>query len=272
MALYIELLQMKHHMHTTIPSAMRRLAAGLALAALTAFAPAVSAQETGAQVIKELSPVEISRKKNPGDLAYTFFFKAQSLLQSFLPPEPRTIDMRFRLSFAGITGAARDEYFPDTWAVAIVGDTIDHTVPISRGGYFLIPALEQALEEKATLMFNTQTRRNNLSTAWKLRIAEGQRLAYADFARAFDEVKVVQKQIPWYRIGLHEERTARFDGLKACFLEAGGRIDIDGQPAATSTEGTCQILKFDPSAANAGQAEIAFSGPLDIVTLHEVRK
>ena len=258
---------------TSTPTARHR-AALVALAAFSALpAAGLSAREagasTGATPIRQLAPVEIKRAKNPGDLPYTHFLESQTRLQSYLPPEPRVIDMRLRLSFTGIAGPARDDYLPDTWAVAIVGDTVDHTIAVNRGGYFVLPDLPEAARENATIMFNTQTRKNQLKVAWKLRIGEGQVLSYADFSRAFDEVKAVQDKIPVYRISMRDERTARFDGLRACFVAVAGRIEVDGRPAATSAEGSCQVLKFDPALAGAGEARIAFIGALDTVTLNE---
>lgn len=234
------------------------------------------AQDTGAKTAKELSPITIHRTKNPGDLQYANFVKGWNFLLSSLPPEPRVLDARYRLSFTELSGPAKDDYLPDTWAVAIVGDTLDHTIEVERGGYFVLPQLEQAVKEKATIMFNAQTRKSYLNVAWKFRIAEGQTLSYADFARAFDEVASVQKKIPLYRIGLRDERLARFDGLKACFHPGEGRIEVDGKPAETTSVGSCRVLKFDPAMARTGAgargASIAFIGPLNIVTLHEMSR
>lgn len=252
---------------------MRRYAASVALAALATFpAAGAAAQEKEAEPVRELSPVEITRKKNPGDLRYHVFFDMQSFVQSLMPPEPRTIDLQLRVKFTSVTGAARDDYLPDTWAVAIVGDTIDQTVPVSRGGYFLLPELKQDTAQGATIMFNTQTRKRVLGTAWKLRLTKEQTLPYAQFAKALDEVKSVQNQIPWYRLGLRGLRLVSYNSLRACFGSEGGRIDVGGQPADTIVEGGCQVLKFDPAIAREGQVNITFAGPLDIVTLHEVSK
>jgi len=226
-------------------------------------------QAAGKDALTELAPVTINRVRNPGDLPYAGFLQSIRHLQSYLPPEPRVLDLRLRLSFTGLGEAERDAYLPDTWAVAIVGDTFDHPVAVERGGYFLLPELPQAANEGATIMFNAQTRKDYMQVAWKFRVAPGQLLAYADFAKAFDEVAFVQKNIPLYRINLRDERLARFDGLKACFHPGGGRIEIDGQPAPTTNVGACSVLRFDPAIAKAGQARIAFVGPLDTVTLHE---
>lgn len=229
----------------------------------------VHAQDVGTNTVKELSPVTIHRTKNPGDLRYTPFLKWRNLLESLLPPEPRVFDLRYRLSFTELSGPAKDDYVSDTWAVAIVGDKLDHPIAVERGGYFVLPDLEQAVKEEATIMFNARTRKAYLNVAWKFRIGEGQTLRYADFAKAFDNVAAIQRQIPWYRIGLRDEKTARFDGLKACFHPGEGRVEIDGRPAATLSSGSCQVLKFDPAMTSASNAWISFVGPLDTVTLHE---
>ncbi|MBQ5940267.1 MULTISPECIES: hypothetical protein [unclassified Massilia] len=244
-----------------------------AFAALAVFlTTTANAHQADNEQVRELSPVEINSKKNPGNVPYATFLKHQAFLQSLLPPEPRVIDLRLRLSFTGITGPARDTYLPDSWAVAIVGETQDQTIPVDRGGYFLLPNNEQAAREQATLMFNTQTRKGYVNVAWKLRLREGQMLPYADFAKAFDEVKRVQQQIPWYRISMYDERVARFDGLKACFFTGEGRIEIGGQPAAARTEGMCQVIRFDPALAGVDRNDIAFIGQLDTVTLHDAAR
>lgn len=229
------------------------------------------AQETAAGAVKALSPITIHRTKNPGDLQYTYFLNSWKFLQSILPAEPRVLDLRLRLSFTELLGPARDDYLPTSWAAAIVGDTLDHPIEVERGGYFVLPELEQAVREKATIMFNTRTRKEYLNVAWKFRVGEEQTLSYADFAKAFDEVVAVQKRIPWYKVSLHDEKVARFDSLKACFHPGEGRIEIDGRPADTIEAGSCQVLKFDPALARTGRPEIAFVGPLDIVTLWDGR-
>lgn len=247
-----------------------------ACAAVTAIAvfpvQSVPARDTDTTAVRELSPIRISRMKNPGDLPYVGFRQSLNRLASYLPPEPRVLDIRSRLSFTELSELERDSFLADTWAVAIVGNTFDHTIDVERGGYFVLPELEQAVREEATIMFNARTRKNYLGIAWKFRIAEGQTLSYRDFARAFEEVAAVQTKIPWHRISLRDERLARFDGLKACFHPDGGRIDIDGQPAPTTSIGSCQVLRFAPEMAGKGNPTIRFVGPLDIVTLHEAGK
>jgi len=85
-----------------------------------------------------------------------------------------TIDFRFRLAFIGIAGAAR---------------RVRARYLVERGGYFVMPDLEQVKIESATIMFNTQTCKRYIGVAWKLQIAGGQTRYYADFARALGDVK-----------------------------------------------------------------------------------
>lgn len=257
-------------MRLTNPALLPHLAACLALAIPPAALASSWTTSPAPQSVKQLAPVEIQRKKNPGDLSYKSFFDIQTTLQSFLPPEPRIIDLRYRVYFTELDPTAADAYLPTTWAVAIVGDTVDQTVPITRGGYFVLPYLEQAAEEKATLMFNTRTRWRHMQVAWKVRLGEGQTLPYAGFAQALGEVRFVQQQIPWYRLGLLALRSGGYDGLRACFRSPGGRIEVDGQAVAVVTDGMCQGLKFDPATADKGASRIAFIGDLDIVTINEI--
>lgn len=255
-------------MHATSLPARRRIVA--IAASILAIVPAAGAlaQASDPKAMRELAEVRVHRKTNAGDLPYKSFFALQAFVQSLLPRGPRVIDLRLRVNFASDKGPAYDEFQPRTWAVAIVGESVDHIVPVSRGGYFLLPELPDAAEEHATIMFNTPTREGRIALEWKLRVADGQTLSYARFAQAFDEVGKVQRKIPWDRPGMREARMVEYDGLKACFRASGGRIDVGGQAAAARTEGNCQVLKFDPETAKAGAADISFTGPLDIVTLH----
>lgn len=243
-----------------------RCAAVAVVAALAT--PGAPAQEALDQVFPEVAPVKIHRKTNPGDLPYQPFIGVQTYLQSLIAPDARMIALRQRVNFHGMSAVARDTFMPETWAVAIVGDAIDETVPVSRGGYFLLPKLEPAAAQGATIMFNTQTRKGYMTMLWQLRIPASQTIAYADFARALDEAAAVQNKIPWYRYGLREIRRKRHNSLRACFLQEGGRIDIGGQRARTTTNGACEILTFDPAIARDGNVDIAFIGPLDIVMLN----
>ena len=236
----------------------------------TVVAPEALAQETGAAATETLAAVEIKSKKNPGDLPYKGFLSQQTDLLSYMPPEPLVIDMRMRLSFTAIEEAERDVYMPDTWAVAVVGDTVDHQIPVARGGYFVLPDLKQAASERATIMFNTQTRKNWLDVGWLVRMKENNTLPYSDFAKALEQVKYTQDKIPWYRTSFRHEKKVRFDGLKACFTSGGGDILIDGQAAETITRGPCKLLKFEPAKANAPGSVIAILGPVANITLDTI--
>lgn len=241
------------------------------MAALVALA-AVSAQAFADIRLAEQAPVEIHRKRNLGDLPYKPFFAIQSYLQSLLPPEPRVIDLLGRVHFVAKSEIEEDLFAPESWAVAVVGDELDQVVPVSRGGYFLLPEVKLGFLELGTIMFNTQTRKGKMSVAWKVRIPPTQTLSYAEFSKALEEVASVQKRIPTYRYDLREIRRHGHNALRACFLNGPGRIEVDGRPVATISDGACQVMKHDPAVARAGKAQIAFVGKLDILTLKEVIK
>jgi hypothetical protein len=105
--------------------------------------------------------------------------------------------------------------------------------------------------------------------AWILRVDDSRRLTYADFDKAIKQVQAVQKTIPLrYVLNFYAEKFSKYDGLKACFLEPGGEVRIDGKQVADSVSGTCSVLKFDPAKVASGQI-IEFAGALDIVTIIE---
>jgi hypothetical protein len=230
----------------------------VALAACAAF-PAVAQVATG----KNIPKVEMRWKKNPGDFKYREAYQLQRSVLSILPPEPRLIDFRIRVMFAGLSQAERDDFMPAKWGVAIVGDMVDYTIPLGRGGYFVLPDLPIARDEDATLMFNTQTRPKLLGAAFPLRLREGNALPYADFAKAMQQFELVRSKIPWFELGMREIRHAEYDSLRACFSRPGGAILIDGAPAGAR----CAILKFDVSKVDSG-ATISFKGELENLTLH----
>jgi hypothetical protein len=253
-----------------LSSKVRHCAAPAALFALLAV-PAICApaQEIRILELNEMPAVKIKRKLNPGDLPYKSFLNIQHYVQSLMPRGRPVVDLRLRVNFASDKGPHYDRFDPKTWAVAVVGDSSDHIVPVSRGGYFLLPELPDAAHENATIMFNTPTREGRIALEWKLRIRENQTLSYADFAQAIDVVRTVQRKIPFNSSGLREVRMVEYDGLRACFRSNEGRILVGGKLAVTSAEGMCQVLKFD-AAAGAAPSEISFVGPLDIVTLNRI--
>lgn len=235
------------------------LIAGLALAC----ALPVHAQEGGA-LPRE---IKVQAKKNPGHLPYAAMYESYERLLTYLPPEPRLFDPVNRISFTQLPLAEQDAYEPTDWAVSIVGETVDQVVPVRRGGYFEIPHLPAAFQDKATLMFREQSQRNYLEVAWVIRVGTERRLSYADFGKAMEQLRSMQKRIPVLRsLSYRVEKYGNFDGLKACFLAPGGTLRIDGQPAADRISGACSVLKFDPARVGSGQV-IEFDGPLDVVTL-----
>lgn len=213
--------------------------------------------------------IRIQARKNPGDVKYHAFYDLQQRLAGYLPAEPRLFDAVNRISFTQLPLKEQDAYESPSWAISIVGDGLDEAVPLRRGGYFLLPYLPEAYQQKATLMFREQSKRNNVDTAWVMRIGEDHRLAYADFGKAMEQLRAVQKAIPLrYILNYRVEKFSSYDGLKACFLEPGGAVLIDGKPAADAVSGNCSVLKFDPAQAGSGKV-IEFKGVLDIVTLIE---
>ena len=118
-------------------------------------------------------------------------------------------------------------------------------------------------------MFKEQSKPNFVDVAWVLRVGAAQRLSYAEFGKALDELRGVQKTIPLRRVlNFYKEKYAHYDGLKACFMEPGGALLVDGKPAADAVSANCSVLKFDPARAGSEQV-IEFSGALDLVTLIE---
>lgn len=215
--------------------------------------------------------IKVVARKNPGDIPYRGFLRMQRRLLSKLPPEPRKLDIMLRISFTELPGPGQDEYLPQSWAVSVVGDSVDETVQVRRGGYFLLPELKQAEEEDATIMFKEQSRKGWLDIGWVVRTGEGQRLRYAELGQAMAELRTIQKEISMFDLGLRAEKYGKYDTLKACFLEPGGQLRINGKPAADAAIGNCALLRVDPSRAATGD-EIEFAGQLDIVTLVEGRQ
>ena len=213
--------------------------------------------------------IKIAAKKNPGDVRYDQFYDLQQRLIGYLPPEPRMFDAVQRVSFTRLSLEEQDAYEPPGWAVSIVGESIDETVPIRRGGYFVLPYLEDAYKGRASVMFKHQSKRNYTDTAWVMRIGESRQLTYADFGKALEQLREVQDTIPIIRaINYRVEKYSNYDGLKACFLDTSGAMLIDGNPAAHAVVGNCWVLRYDPKQANGGPL-IEFRGKLDIVTLIE---
>lgn len=243
---------------------MNKLKAALAVS-LVLCMTAVAAQDA-----IQPESVKVRLRKNPGDVPYRGMLASQQRLLSYLPAEPRLIDATLRISFTELPLAEQDAYTPEGWAVSVVSDHVDETVPVARGGYFMLPSIPQAHQEDATVMFRTQSRRGFIEVGWPLRVAADHRLPYADFARAMGELHALQKRIPLYALALRSEKYADYDGLKACFRDADGRVLVDGVPVGDAVVGNCTVLRFDSTQAAGGKV-LAFAGALDIVTLIDTR-
>lgn len=226
----------------------------------------LAAQEAGTP----LSAIKIVARKNPGDISYPSFLRTQRKLLSYLPLEPRKLDIMLRISFTELPMAEQDAYMPQTWGVSIVSDSVDETIQVRRGGYFVLPELPLAYQEGASVMLKEQSRRRWVDVGWVVRTDAG-RLPYADFGQAMKELRAVQKEISILSYALRAEKHGKYDTLKACFLDTGGQLLIGGKPAADATVGNCALLKFDPARATGGE-DIVFAGPLDIVTIVESRQ
>jgi hypothetical protein len=233
----------------------------LSLSFLACTIAAAQEADTPSQAVKVVS------RKNPGDIPYRGFLRMQRKLLSYLPPEPRKLDAMLRVSFTEMALSERDAYLPQSWGVSIVGDSVDETLALRRGGYFLLPELAQAYDEDATVMFKERSRKGWVDVGWIVR-NDGRHLRYAEFGQAMAELRAVQKQISVLSLGLRTEKYAHYDTLKACFLDAGGQLLIKGKPVADGTVGNCALLKFDPARSASGD-EIEFAGALDIVTIVE---
>lgn len=209
--------------------------------------------------------VSIKARTNPGDLPYDWVFTSQKMLQGFLPGQRRMVDFSLRITFTELSPSEQDAWVPQSWAVALVGHSIDQTVPVARGGYFLLPALPYG-QSGATVMFHEQSLPGYVGAAWRMRIGQDQRLSYAGFAQAVGQIRDAQLAIPIRMDGLRQVRTAQYDALKACFLADGGRVLLDDAVVADASSGNCVLLRFDPALAASGKS-IEFKGPLDVVTV-----
>jgi len=209
-----------------------------------------------------------ARKKSPGDLSYRTVWRMQKRIDALLPKQARLISPTLRLSVTGMAEAERAEFLPPDWGVAIVGKTVDTVVPMRRGGYFVVPQLPQAQArgEDAIVMFNSQMKKNWLDVGWHVKVPEGGRLAYRQFGRALDELRMAQQDMPWWDIMARAEKHARFNAIRACFAGKHGKILVGGTPAGVKLSDHCSLLAFDERELKNDPA-IDFAGELDFVTL-----
>lgn len=242
---------------------MHRLARFTVSFVLAAAAAAALAKDT-------THVVKVDARRNPGDVPYLYFWNGQQLLRSYLPPEPRVLQLSYRIRFTELSDRQSDEYMPKSWGVSIVGDHMDQTLDVHRSGYFTLDYSQPAIDDDAIIMFKEHTMSRAIGVAWVVRPGEGQSLPYADLRRAMNEVRAVQGQVSPANVALRTIRRTAYNAFKACFLTPDGDIRIDGVSSATARLGNCLLLKYDPALQDRART-IEFVGPLDIVTLVETR-
>ncbi len=207
-------------------------------------------------------------KKQPGDLSYETLWRMQKRVASMLPKNGEMLTPVLQLAVGGSSKRERNEFLPSSWAIAIKGRTVDTVLPMRRGGFFEIPALPQAQvrSEAAFVRFNTRNRKKWFEVAWQLAVPSDGTLRYGQLARAFDELKVAQRDMPWWDIMLIDEKNARFDAVRACFATVGGAILVSGTAAGSAVSPHCALLPFNAAQA-AANAPVQFVGALESVTL-----
>jgi hypothetical protein len=232
------------------------------------WTPHGAAQEhaPAAQSIAPLT-VKVSDSKKFGELPYRPVIESFRLLQSYQPPEPRLIDVLVRAKYPFMSDAEQDAYVPQRWGVAIVSPSVDLTVPVRRGGYFVLPDVDGAYQEKASILFREPTTRP-LYLYFSLRVGAGQRIRYADLGKASQQIDSLLGKISYFNQRLRHLKRDKHDAIKACFLDASGDILIGGRSVASDSIGNCKLLRIAPERVKSGDV-IEFSGPLDIVTFAE---
>jgi|CXWL01.2.fsa_nt_gi hypothetical protein len=238
------------------------------LALLACAGSALAVPQEYADSEAQAQGVTTPRKKKLGDVTYRTMWRLQKRVAAMLPKEATLISPVLRLSASGMGQFERTEFKPETWAVAIVGKTVDALVPMRRGGYFELPALPQAQtrSEDAIVMFNSKSRSNWFDVGWQVNMPSSGTLRYTQFGQALAELKLAQADMPWWDIMAIPEKTARFDAIRACFTTKQGKILVAGEPAGHKLTPHCTLLPFDPQQLGADPA-IAFVGGLDFVTL-----
>ncbi len=249
---------------------MFKLAAALVAAfALTASAGrAIGAPLEYVDATAQAKGVPTPRKKKVGDVSYRTMWRLQQRVASMSPKDARMIAPILRLSVAGMGALEKTEFKPETWAVAIVGKTIDALVPMRRGGYFELPALPHAQQrsEDAIVMFNANARKNVFDVGWQVNVPADGTLSYTQFGQALAELQTAQAEMPWWDVMVISEKNARFDAIRACFTSDQGKILVGGVPAGRKLSTHCTLLPFDPAQARSNAA-IAFIGGLELVAL-----
>ncbi|NNG21955.1 hypothetical protein [Telluria aromaticivorans] len=202
------------------------------------------------------------------ELPYRHYLELQRQLHGYLPPGPALVDLWFRATYPGMDEAGRDAYVPRGWAVAVRSRTAHQLVPMRRGGYFSLPAIQAAYDERGDILLDDAGRRW-LGIWWTLRVPPGQRMPYAAIREARAQIAAVQAKISAFARYLKTVKRSPYDGIKACFHDDGGAILVNGKAVADAVEGQCKVLFDDPARDGADMVE--FSGALDVVSFIDGR-
>lgn len=240
---------------------------GLSVAGVGDYAVAAPGASGASAIGAPLDALQL-RKKQPGDVSYQTMWRMQKRVSALLPRHGELITPVLRLALSDADERERNEFLPSAWGMAIMGKTIDTVLPIRRGGYFEVPAIPhaQARSEEAIVRFNVQQKKKWFDVAWQVAVPDSGVMPYGQLAQAFDELKLVQKEIAWWDILLMEEKNARFNAVRACFEKEGGTILVGGATAGTPLSRHCSLLPFNRADA-AANASVAFVGALTSVTL-----
>jgi hypothetical protein len=222
-----------------------------------------SVQVTGARINGEEPYAEVP---------YGPYIRDYSFLRKQLPRESRLIEMWEMFHYASMSAAQQDAYMPPRDGIAIVSQSVKATVPVRRGGYFILPQVAQAYLEEGTIQVRQAIDRqyHTMYIAFSLHLDPDQRTSYADLGKASRQIDAVLGKISPFHQGLKHIRQGRHDAIKACFLDDGSSIRVAGQAVADGVRGNCKILALDPARVASGEA-IEFSGALDIVTFVDRR-
>lgn len=237
----------------------------IALLAALAGASLLSA----AALAEDAAPrVNVTAVHNEAELTYPGFLLSFAKLNALLPAEPRHFDLLHRIQFTRLNPIEQDQFTSPTWAISIVSRTRDIEVPIVRGGYFLLPIDQVAMQEHARIIFNTHTRDGVLGLAFQMRRHAGDVIHAADLAAAFAEANqfhVEASKTPLYH------GPGNFNAIKACFATQSGDMIVTHGTGVKSSLGTCQLYVPADGDVNA-RTDIAFSAEPDIVVLESVRR
>jgi hypothetical protein len=217
----------------------------------------------GAAAEDTANRVTVTAVHNKAELSYPGFVRSLSRLIAMLPPEPRHIDLLDRIWFTKLSPVEQDQYTSATWAISIMSRSRDMEVPIVRGGYFLLPADRVAMQENASIIFNTHVQDGMLGLVIKMRARYGDVILAADLAAALDEAnqfhgKAIKTDF-YHGYG-------SFNAIKACFPTPSGDMIVTGGAGFKTSLGTCKL--YIPAETDvSARADIAFNSEPDIVVL-----